>query len=252
MAIKNKPKVLIVTPTADHKDYCLSDWADNICGLSYDNLDMLIIDNSKDKNHIDEFSKYKFRPKTFITHIERTEKHEDIRHLMKDCNNFGNAFAIKNGYDYVLSVESDVFPPCKNAVEILLSHKREVVGFDYFIGQYHNSMPVVFERLSNDFFFTNDVQSTAKSGLLNHDGKLKIVPNLGLGFLLISRSVFSEIPFRVDDSEWSLKDSKNFAHADTFFHVDLQKKGIPTWCDTSYICTHKNQSWIRILEKDKK
>jgi cellulose synthase/poly-beta-1,6-N-acetylglucosamine synthase-like glycosyltransferase len=249
MAIESKPKILIVTPTADHKDYCLKDWAESIRNLSYDNLDMLVIDNSKDKNHINEFSKYKFRPKTFITHIERTEKHSDIRHLMKDCNNFGNAFAIKNGYDYILSIESDVFAPCKNAVQILLSHKKEVVGFDYFIAQYHKSTPVVFTRISESSYFTNDVQGTLKSGFLLHDGKLKRVPNLGLGFILIRRSVFIETPFRIDDSEWRIS-CNNFAHADTFFHIDLQKKGVPTWCDTRYMCEHRNQNWNDVLQKE--
>jgi len=247
MAMKNKPKILIVTPTADHKDYCLEDWSKSIRDLTYSDLDMLIIDNSADKNHVDYFSKFKFRPKTFVTHIERTEKHADIRHLMKDCNNFGSAFALKNGYDYILSIESDVFAPCKNAVEILLSHNKEVVGFDYFIGKYHNSMSVVFNRASKTNYIINDVQSDVRSSFLLHDGTLKKVPNLGLGFLLIRKSVYATIPFRVDDSEWAINCS-NFAHADTFFHIDLEKAGIPVWCDTKYMCEHRNQSWTKLLK----
>lgn len=247
MEIGLNPKILIVTPTANHKDYCLDDWSKSISELTYDNLDMLIVDNSSDKNHLQEFKKYKFRPKTFITHLERTEEDKDIRVLMLRCNELTRKFAIKNNYEYIISIESDVFAPCKNAIEILLENKKDVVGFDYFIGQYHNSMPIVFNRVSTSTYFTNDVQGNWMSGLLLHDGKLKEVPNLGLGFLLISKAVFRKIPFRVDDEEWHIS-SENFSHADTFFHIDLAKNGIPIYCDTRYLCEHRNQSWKKILE----
>lgn len=250
MEMKINPKILIVTPTAAHKDYCLEDWAKSINSLTYENLDILILDNSENKEHVKELSKYKFRENTFIVHVEKTEKDIDIRYLMTRCNELSRRFAINKGYDYILSIESDVFAPCKNAVEILLSHRKDVVGFDYFIGQIHESMPVVSHRVSDTTYYTNDIQNDWLGGMLLHDGNLKEVVNLGLGFILISRAVFANIPFRTSDTDWHIS-NKNKAHADTFFHIDLQQNGIPIYCDTSYICTHRNSRWSEVLKKEK-
>ena len=246
--MKSKPKILIVTPTSSHKDYCLEEWSKSIRDLTYNNLDMLIIDNSDDKNHVDYIKTFKFRDKTAVVHLPKTKEHKDIRYIMKDCNNLGNYIATQNNYDYILSIESDVFAPCKNAVEILLSHNKEVVGFNYFISEYHKSVPVTFRLASETTTIINNVQSNWRSAFILHDGKLKKVPNLGLGFLLIKNTVFTQIPFRIDDN-WII-DCENFAHADTFFHIDLQKKGIDIWCDTKHICEHKNKSWRKILNNN--
>jgi len=230
MATDSKqPKILIVTPTANHKDYCLKDWAKSINELTYDNMDMLIIDNSLDPNHVKEFDKYKFRKNTFITHIPRKETDIDLRHHMARCNEISRVFALKNGYDYIISIESDIFAPCKDAVEKLLAHNKEVVGFNYFVGQYHKSIPLVFQRVSNNTYFINDVKSSHMSGFFLHDGKLKEVPNLGLGFILIKRSVFQEFEFKIDDNEWHINDADK-SHYDTHFHYELQKRGIISWC----------------------
>jgi hypothetical protein len=248
--MNNPPKILIVTPTADHKDYCLPQWSKSIAELTYPRLDILIIDNSKDKNHVKEFEKYEFRKNTFITHIERTEKHKDIRYLMCECNEIGRNIAIKSDYDFILSIESDVFAPRKDAVEILLSHRKEIVGFDYFIGQYEYSVPVVSNHVNPQQMLENTVQYTYQSGLEVHDGTLKRVHSLGLGFVLIARSVFTEVPFTINDKEWVI-DTDNFAHADTFFYVETRRRNIQTWCDTRYMCSHRNSSWFKIYE-DKK
>lgn len=244
------PRVLIVTPTANHKDYCLKDWAKSISELTYKNLDILILDNSEDKEHVKEFAKYEFRENTYIVHVERNDSDKDIRYLMARCNEMSRRFALNKGYDFILSLESDVFPPCKNAVEILLSHNKEVVGFDYFIGHYHLSHPVVFNRLTENSYFTCDVQPSLLSGFLSHNGKLNPVPNLGLGFLLISKTVFCEFEFKIDDEVWHI-DNDNFAHFDTFFHLELNKRGIPIYCDSRYMLEHRNQNWRNILEKEK-
>jgi len=250
METLDKPKILIVTPTAHHKDYCLREWAKSISELTYDNLDILILDNSEDKKHAENFLGYKFRPKTYIMHVPKIEKDKDIRYHMARCNEISRVYAIKNNYDYILSIESDVFAPVKNAVEILLSHNREVVGFTYFIGKHHNSMLVCLNRISENTYFKEDALGDWQSGLLFMDGTLKECVNLGLGFVLIKRSVFTQIPFQINDEEWHIE-TENFAHADTFFNIDLQKKGIPIYCDTNYICEHQNQSWGKVLESEK-
>ena len=46
------PKILLALPTSSHKDYCLNDFTKMLKSLTYPNLHIYIVDNSKDKNHV--------------------------------------------------------------------------------------------------------------------------------------------------------------------------------------------------------
>jgi hypothetical protein len=149
----------------------------------------------------------------------------------------------------MLSLESDIYPPI-GFIERLLSHDREVVGLQYFISQYHASIPVTSLDVAKYFKMLNMINQTCLDGFIRADGKLREVSAIGLGCVLIKRSVLEDIGFRVDDSEWKI-DTDNHAHADTFFHIDLMKNGIPIYLDTYDICRHDNTSWKKIYDEEK-
>lgn len=243
---KKQAKILIITPTYEGKDYCLKEWSNAISELTYPNLDILLIDNSKDEKHLQILKKHRYREKSFFfNYCPENENIKDIRYLMASCNEFGRFFALKNGYTHIFSIESDVFPPTKDCVERLLSFNKLVVGYDYFVSQKERSIPVISYNVEKHHILENLTQRPLKSGLFLHNGELRIVDNLGLGCLLIGYPVFSTIKFLINDKEW-LVDTDNFAHADTFFHVELRKRNINIWCDTSCICRHDNQSWANV------
>lgn len=72
------------------------------------------------------------------------------------------------------------------------------------------------------------------------DGNVKPVYQLGLGCLLIRRDVFEKVEFRIE------KEDPAKSHADTYFHSDLKKMGIPVYCDTKFMARHINGNWHKI------
>lgn len=249
---KKQPKVLICTPTSAYKDYCLPEWSEAIKKLTYP-ADIIIVDNSKNKNHRLEFTKHDFGRKTWIVTAPPIKEDTDLRYTMCRCNNFALNFAIENGYEYMMSIESDVFPPCDDAIETLLEHDKDVCGFAYFIGEYHRSIPIIQSRFTFDDGRCADyIGKDSFERFFDFDGTLREVPNLGLGFVLINlKNVFSKIPnFRISEKEFYSQGNDSRIHADTFFYTDLARIGIKTWCDTRYICDHHNNNWFKIWDKE--
>lgn len=245
-------KVLICTPTSAYKDYCLKEWSKSIKNLTYD-ADLLIIDNTADEKHCKTFANYDFGRKTFIAKLPPKKDDLDLRFTMCRCNNYAMNFAIENGYDYMMSIESDVIAPRTDAIEILLSHQKAVCGFAYFIGFAHQSKPIVESEFKLDSkHIVNYFPTDCYEQFFNFDGSLKRVPNLGLGFVLIDlRAVFSKIPkFRVSTDDFLMQRTSDKIHADTFFYVDLKNVGIDTYCDTRYICEHLNKKWKNVWKQE--
>lgn len=240
--METNPKILIATPTSQYKDYCVEDWSKSISSLTYPNLDILILDNSEDKEHVHTFTKYKFRPNTFLMHVPKKETDKNLCYLMARCNEISRVFALKNNYDYILSIESDIFAPHKDCVQELLSHNVDVVGYNYFISQLYKSSLVNYISVNPNFIVQENVITFEDIyNFINIKNRLQEVESLGLGFILIKRNVFSEIPFRVSEDEFSKEH-----HADTFYHLDIKRKGVIVWCDNKHILTHRNTGWGNI------
>lgn len=248
-------KVLIITPTSAYKDYCLVDWAKSIRKLTYP-ADLLLLDNTNDdRTHCRMLGKKNFGKRNVnIMYVPPIPTDKDLRHTMCRCNNLGLEFALENGYDYMLSIESDVFAPIPNAIERLLSFGKEIVGFNYFINKWHFSTSIVESRFLIDGNMAVDyIPDDCMDAFFQMDGTLKKVPNLGLGFVLIDMKVFDKLPcFRVGGVEFETQSEDDKIHADTFFYKDLAMCGIDTWCDTMHTCDHKNINWLTIWKNENK
>lgn len=249
-------KVLIVTPTSEYKDYCLNNWAKSISNLTYP-ADLLILDNTDDDGtHCHKvLGKKKFGKREIgLMYVPPIADDKDLRHTMCRCNNLGLDFALNNGYDYLMSIESDVFAPCNDAIEKLMSHEKLVCGFNYFISKWHFSTSIIENRFLLDNGLAVDyIGDDCLDGFYQMDGTLRKVPNLGLGFVLIDMKVFEKVPcFRVGDIEFETQKKDDKIHADTFFYKDLAMNGIETWCDTSLTCEHWNTNWLKVWKKESK
>lgn len=247
-------KVLIVTPTSAYKDYCVVDWAKAIGELTYP-ADVLIIDNTADDGeHCRYLGKLKFGKKNVaIMHAPPMNKEKDLRFTMCRCNNLGLWYALENGYDYYMSIESDVFPPCNDAIERLISHQKEVVGFNYFINKWHFSTSVSGGRfkISNNMVI-DYIPKTCLDAFFDCTGEVVPVTGLGLGFLLIDMKVFDKVPcFRVSENQFLTQKKDDMIHADTFFHTDLACVGITPYWDTRYTCEHRNQKWSDVWNMER-
>jgi len=229
-----KFKVLVGTPHADVKNYCLPDYILSVDMLTYKNKKVLVVDNSatnKNKKLIEQLG-------VGSVHLKRGNK--STRQLMAEASNYLRDVVLKNDYDFLLHFESDIIPP-PNVIERLLSHQKQVVSAAYHIGFGINSHLMIQEMVKNSIIEPKTSNVAAGADGKYMDGKLHHVFAAGLGMTLIHRSVLENIEFR-----W---DANVDMHPDTFFAVDLHYAGIKQYVDTSIYCHHNNSSWGEVENK---
>lgn len=241
------PKVLICAPTASAKSYCFEEWIDNVMSFNYPNFDIRIFDNTyKDggeftlkMNSIFKNKYGKSNNKFYAYNSARINNMKDdaigsVISRMAMSHNDCREYAIKYGYDYILHLETDVFPP-SNVIEQLMAQGKKVIGglYDRDEGKWRKLMAqkhvYVAPRAVNSVNFVTGEEI----GFAN--GTIKQVSSIGLGCVLIHNSVFKNIPFRFVPGEAN--------HPDSFFSEDCFRKGIKIYADTSVYCRHDNKPW---------
>lgn len=237
--LKNKPKmitqsnltrgykVLIGTPTSDSKLYCQDEFIGRLKSLSYPHKDFLIVDNSKErKNH-------KNIMKEGIKSIHIKPNNRKIHRVLADSHEEIRKYALRNNFDFLLHLESDVMPPT-NVIERLLIHGLPIVSAMYMIDFGKDSHLMAQEM--EHFGMTRETQNLKGSRDLHFiDGKLKPIFHCGLGCVLIRRDVLEKIEFR-----W--EEGANI-HPDGFFAFDTDALGYTKFIDTSILCEHHNSDW---------
>ena len=237
MSNNNLPKILLATPTSEHKDYCMPQWIEHIKSLTYPNLDILIVDNSKNPKYYKKIQQ-QLGDKGKVIHHNFDEKKE-LREIMCECNNIIRDYAIGNNYMYVFSLESDVFVPV-NTIEYLLHLDKPMISLPYFIGQSFNSALLVsgYEPVGKE---RESVLMNRGLVFYNFNGSVAKEYQTGIGAVLIHQHYLRKVKFRIDKN---IKTS----HADAFFMQDLFNAGYPVFTVRKYIAYHQNGSWGDIFK----
>ena len=222
-------KVLIAAPTADVKNYCLNEWYENVLSFNHPNTKVFLADNSKTNKNVKHL-------RSIGIESEWTEPNGSIISTMAKSHNACRDYAIRNNYTWWLHLETDVFPP-SDIIEKLMCYNRGVVGAPYHSYEGIDRALVVqdsFEYSKGDgrFQVLSALNNYADSFL---DGTLKKVYHIGLGCVLIHKSVFQDIKFR---SEKGVD-----LHPDSYFATDCFSKGIGIYVATDTLCVHKNKAW---------
>jgi len=229
------PKILVGTPTSKYKDYCADEFIYQLKNLNYPNYDVLIVDNSADSLYHNKFIK------AGINCIYEAPNGREAREYMTACNNIVRQYAIDNNYDYILSLESDVFVH-KYIIWQLLFHNKPVVGITYFLFDHERNIAMTMKHeVLNDFISIRLCNNNEV--FMDFNGNLVQFTGMGIGCTLIHKSIFSKITFRVDKNK--------VGHADSFFYQDLMMQDIPVFIDTSYVATHRNSDWTAIADNNK-
>lgn len=246
MASKNIKKILLACPVSKEKEYIIYKWLDHIKKFTYP-YDILLVDNSRAENwyrtlknkgrfNVEET---KYRAGCSIVHVNTFGKNVFER-MLKSYKLIENYF-FENDYDYLFSLECDVFPPY-DIIERLLAMDKPVACAGYFIGAMDDQLFMLqdIEGLSPLPPFETANQSLNESFLFC-DGSVKQIFHAGLGCVMIKRSVLCKISFRLSDTE------KNI-HPDTFFCKDCFTESIPIFLDTSIIARHYNIPWNSLIK----
>lgn len=229
-----KKKILVACPTAEGKDYALDKWVETVRSLTYEDFDIHIVDNSETSAYMNDI-RARFGDLLTVSRVSPAQS-PTFRHALAKSHNKCSEKALKGGYDYLLHLESDVFPPL-DVIERLLEHNKRIVGALYHVELGEQSKLMVqqvehFGEVHRESFNLDDTD------LSFVDGTLKRVFSCGLGCVLIHRSVLEKIPFRYEGDA--------SVHPDSFFYGDLDSAGIKVFVDTSLYCEHDNQSMTRV------
>jgi len=226
-----KPKILVGCPTSDYKSYCLNEYAQTVKSLTYDNYDILLVDNSKDENY---FKRIKEEGLPVI----KGKYFECARDRIVASRNMLREVFLKKGYEYLLSLEQDVIPPKDIIERMLKDNKKYVSGVVFAVNFYkgkHQLMPLLWENFDEKTKLMYYVSPDKVWG-----NKLIEVCASGLGCVLIHKDVLKKVKFRYE------KEKEGFD--DVFFGIDMIKNKIKMFADTSIKCKHliKNWSWENI------
>ncbi len=219
-----QPKILIGCPTSNYKEYCFEEYLKSINNLTYNNFDILLVDNSEKDDY---YNKIKDKIPTI-----RDKWFENARDRIIHSRNILREKILRENYDYFLSLEQDVIPP-KDVIERLLKHNKKIIGGVYFkLGSFNELIPLVWLNI--------DKRYSRRAILDEINGDLLEVATCGLGCILIHKSVLEKVKFRY------LKEKKAFD--DVWFCEDARENGFKVYCDTSIKCKHmiKGMDWSKI------
>lgn len=230
MGNKN-PRILCGCCTYEGKEYILERYIDRIKNLTYENYDILLVDNSKTDDYFNKIKKFNIP-------IIKSKWDERSKVRLTNAQNLLRDKFLEGDYEYLFNLEQDLIPP-KDIIEQLLSHDKDVIGGWYYITN------VPRPCLSREWTLIDMKFSPTVPLMIDMSKERLMKCFLGsFGCSLIKRKVLEEIKF------------KAFAgfshHADTWFYFDCEKKGFEVWVDTDLLITHfQDYKWGEILNKDR-
>ncbi len=244
----NKPlKILVASPTYKGMKYCEKEFFNRIIGLDYNNYDILIVDNSENGDY---FNHLKETYANFnIINDKSNEKDKMLR--LVHSRNLILDYALKNNYDYLLMLDSDVIPQ-KNAIQELLNCNKDIVSgiyYNYFIVDGKMKyMPVAWTALTENEFETikqkiqlpdfikssEDLRAHLTEEEVNSNQLFEVViPSAGC--MLISKKVFEKVKYGVLDTT---KQGGVKTTDDIYFDLEARKQGFKLYCNTKVKCEH--------------
>lgn len=251
----SKPKVLVGTVTYKGKDYIQEEHEQAVQNLKYSNTSRLVVDNSKGTSYVQRLRR---RGVSAVTVSRGSNSCEAI------CNGYQKLWthALRNDFDYLLTVESDLLPK-PDDLDRLLMHNKRIVGSWYFLGQknqhaYYQPCIMVDKELPNGQIGSKmlgaihrddgtkalnrtKVASWWKSGLRKCHG-------CGFGCTLIRRDILESFP-ELDYVKGTEESTPK--HTDSWFYFQLRNNGFQPFVDTDREVEHHPSSWDDVPDRYK-
>lgn len=240
------PKVLVAGPQNIAKKYCFDDWLANVKSFTYPNFGIYLSDNSE-KN---DFSKYINKQGDVLCEwIKPKSPSQFVLERMAQSHDMCRQMALHHDWDYLLHLETDVFPP-PHIIEMLLSAKRYIIGAWYHIGNGMESHPMI--QVMEDYTAESNIDTRfiKKETITFLDGTVKRAFHCGLGCILIHKSVLRQFNFRLGYGNMQVQGRSQVMFPDICFSQDMHFLGQDIWVDTSIICEHRNsnEGWVNFAK----
>jgi len=215
-------KLLIGILTYGKQRYCLDEFSESLIAQRVKADYLFVVNNGESAYCTLLKSRNLNAVEDPVPASTRIEKIVNGRNYIRD-------YALKNDYDYLLFVDSDVILP-KNAILFLYGSKSDVVS-----GVYLNNFnfdgknviaPVLFKDLGN-----GECKLFTYEGVAG--GEIIDIGAAGLGCCLISRKVLEAVPFRTFGNSAT-------GGEDMAFFVDARAKGFKTVANLAVKCIHRH------------
>ena len=227
------PKVLICAPQHESKNYAWESWIENVRNFTYpkDRLEIFIADNSISNDNV------KFLKSQGIKAIHTKKNPKGLLSTINDSHEQCRQYALKNGFDFMLHLETDVIPPI-DVIERLMNNNKKVCAgmYDLFYGSERRPMIQLDEQYDRTIREYRNPEFVTVDEPLFFNGKVNQVYHAGLGCVLIHKSVLEQVEFRVDE-QYDM-------HTDTWFANDCYLLNINIYADTTVQCEHLNSTWL--------
>jgi len=248
--MRKYPLIIVCAPTAKAKNYCFEEWLANVMSFTYPNFIVRLFDNTNDggnnAKHLnaiftqnygpekeDEILKFKAFNSLQYNKVKNTS---GVVESMCISHNDCIDMAKQVGVNFILHLETDVFPP-RDVIERLLWSRKMVCGAVYYRDEGIARKPMLQTRLFRSPNNIGSMNLNTLEEINTLDGTVKEFASVGLGCVLIHVPIFEKIgKFRFDKK-------RPDTHPDTFFSEDCFKHGINIFADTSIICRHDNRRW---------
>lgn len=235
-----KPKVLVGVGTFSNFSYVEKHSIPRILEQTYDNFDLLIVDNSRDLAHTMTL-KQQF-PHAIVEHIPRPRY---LRDAIREMRQYITKYAISHGYEYLLFVDVDHLLE-KDTIEKLINHKKDYVTA--VIGYLHQDYSTCYLR---DYTETRPSYVPGMPPLKpiyysEFEGKTELIEILGSGLacVLIKVRALLGIDFYVTHKQ-------NAIMEDIILCADLRKKGLKLHCDPTVKPFHLHVKMAQRCFRDK-
>lgn len=243
--MKSNPKVLVASATYKGMGYCDDEFLKSVKNFKGD-YDILIVEKSEDSDYFNELRKIEG---VEVLKYDSDEKDKLIRVI--ESRNMIIEHALKNNYDYILMLDSDVIAP-ENIIEELLDCEKEIVSGWYVnyavVDGVKKIIPAVwlevsekeFEEMKRQVNFPDFVKSHEDLRRRIEDEEIKsrkvikvLIP--AGGYMMLSRKVFEKIKYNlIDTSNWGdIKTSDEIG-----FVLKAMQAGFESWCNTRVKCEH--------------
>jgi len=224
-------KILIGCTTYSGKEYVLERYINRVKELTFNNYEVLFIDNSKEDDYFNKI-------KSLGMNVIKSPWNERSKIRLTNAQNILRDKFLEGDYTHLFILEQDLIPP-RDIIETLLSHDKDVVSGWYYITE------VPRPCLSREWELL-EMKFCPKQPLMVEMAKERLMKCFlaSFGVSLIKREVLEKIRFKAYHGFTQ--------HADTWFFFDCEKNGFGVYVDTDLLIPHfQDYKWGEILNKDK-
>jgi cellulose synthase/poly-beta-1,6-N-acetylglucosamine synthase-like glycosyltransferase len=259
------PRVLLACPTSQRHQHLLDEWIEHLDKLNYP-IDVLLVDTSENEDYFSLLKTKKVQEKQIeVIRFPWDCSNHILQHLAHAREKI-REFFLENNYEFLMSLDDDVFLPCWG-IERLMSYNKDCVGFYYHIYPENQRVPNVMKSgeiimgKGLEFYSFEEIEAyrgfieLLEANKLADDQKL-LIPSLvkdkyfpqlmnlygvGIGCLLIKRTVLESVPFRTHET---------FIFGEDLWWInEANDKKFSFWLDCRTRCEHKNTEWESVLKK---